>query len=78
VTDAYPSLKARKLLGILAAKPLSYAVVRQAGSHRRLEAEGRPPLMFAFHDSATIPSGMVRKILVKDVGLSDDEARGLL
>jgi predicted RNA binding protein YcfA (HicA-like mRNA interferase family) len=76
--DAYPSLKARKLLGILTAKPLSYAVVRQAGSHRRLEAEGRPPLIFAFHDGATIPSGMVRKILVKDVGLTDDEARELL
>jgi predicted RNA binding protein YcfA (HicA-like mRNA interferase family) len=78
VTDSFPSLKARKFLGILAAQPLGYVVVRQAGSHRRLEAEGRPPLMFAFHDKATIPGGMVRKILVKDVGLSDDEARGLL
>ena len=78
MTDSFPSLKARKLLAILAAQPLGYAVVRQAGSHRRLEAEGRPPLMFAFHNSATIPGGMVRKILVKDVGLSDDEARGLL
>jgi hypothetical protein len=34
--------------------------------------------MFAFHDGATIPGGMVRKILVKDVGLGDDVARGLL
>jgi predicted RNA binding protein YcfA (HicA-like mRNA interferase family) len=78
VTDSYPSLKARKLMAILTAQPLGYVVVRQNGSHRRLEADGRPPLMFAFHDGATIPGGMVRKILVKDVGLGDDVARGLL
>jgi predicted RNA binding protein YcfA (HicA-like mRNA interferase family) len=78
VSDSYPSLKARRLLAILRAKPLGYVVVRQAGSHRRLEAEGRPALLFAFHDGATIPGGMVRKILIKDIGLNDDEARQLL
>ena len=60
------------------AKPLSYRIVRQSGSHRRLEAEGRPPLTFSFHDRATIPPGMVRKILVKQIGLDEDEARRLL
>jgi hypothetical protein len=34
-----------------------------------------PPLTFAFHDNATIPAGLVRKILVRDVGLAEDEAR---
>ena len=43
-----------------------------------MEAPGRPPLTFAFHDKATIPSGLVRKVLVKDVGLAEDEARKLL
>jgi hypothetical protein len=43
-----------------------------------MEAPGRPPLTFAFHDSATIPSGLVRKVLVRDVGLAEDEARKLL
>ena len=37
-----------------------------------------PPLTFAFHDKATIPGGLVRKILVRDVGLAEDEARKLL
>jgi hypothetical protein len=37
-----------------------------------------PPLTFAFHDKATVPSGLVRKILTKDVGLADDEPRKLL
>lgn len=41
-------------------------------------AKGHPPLTFAFHDSATIPPGMVRKILTKDIGLSEEEAMDLL
>jgi hypothetical protein len=43
-----------------------------------MEAPGRPPLTFAFHDNATVPSGLVRKVLVRDVGLAEDEARKLL
>lgn len=74
----FPTMKARRLLAILERKPLSYRVSRQSGSHRRMEAPGRPPLTFAFHDSATIPSGLVRKVLVRDVGLAEDEARKLL
>jgi predicted RNA binding protein YcfA (HicA-like mRNA interferase family) len=79
-------MKAKRLLAILERKPLSYRVSRQlsyrvsrqSGSHRRMEAPGRPPLTFAFHDNATVPSGLVRKVLVRDVGLAEDEARKLL
>lgn len=74
----FPSLKARRLLSILKAKPLSSGIVRQTGSHRRMEADGRPPLTFAFHDGATIPGRMVRKIVVDQVGLDEDEARALI
>jgi predicted RNA binding protein YcfA (HicA-like mRNA interferase family) len=56
----------------------SYRAGSGTGSHRRLEASGRPSLTFAFHDNATIPSGLVRKILVRDIGLAEDEARKLL
>lgn len=31
-------------------EPLSYEIVRQRGSHRRLKAAGRPPITFAFHE----------------------------
>jgi predicted RNA binding protein YcfA (HicA-like mRNA interferase family) len=48
-------MKAKRLLAVLERRPLSYRVVRQSGSHRRMEAPGRPPLTFAFHDKATIP-----------------------
>lgn len=33
-----------------------------------MQSPDYPPLTFAFHDKATIPSGLVRKILVRDVG----------
>jgi predicted RNA binding protein YcfA (HicA-like mRNA interferase family) len=55
-------------------RELGYQIVRQRGSHRRLVAEGRPPLTFAFHESASLSPGEVRDILVKQVGLSPDEA----
>ena len=50
----------------------------QGGSHTVLVAEGRPQLIFAFHDNQTIPPGLVQKILVRDVGLSESEALDLL
>ncbi len=71
-------MKARRLLAILEREPLNYRVSRQSGSHRRMEAPGRPPLTFAFHDKATVPPGVVRKVLVRDVGLAEAEARELL
>jgi len=71
-------MKAKRLLAVLERDPLNYRVSRQSGSHRRMEAPGRPPLTFAFHDRATVPSGLVRKVLVRDIGLAEDEARKLL
>jgi predicted RNA binding protein YcfA (HicA-like mRNA interferase family) len=71
-------MKAKALLAVLIREPLCYRTVRQRGSHRRLEAPGRPPLLFSFHDGATVPPGLVKKVLVKDVGLTDDEAIDLL
>ncbi len=76
--EQFPSMKPKRLLATLERTPLGYRVARQAGSHRRLKAPDRPPLTFAFHDNATIPSGLVRKILVRDIGLAEDEARKLL
>ncbi len=74
----FPSLKAKKLLAVLERSPLNYRVARRSGSHRRMQSPDYPPLTFAFHDKATIPAGLVRKILTGDVGLAEDEARKLL
>jgi predicted RNA binding protein YcfA (HicA-like mRNA interferase family) len=67
------------MLRILRRRPLEYEIVRQGGSHRRLESpNGYPALLFAFHDGDSLPPGLVKKILVDDVGLSPEEALDLL
>ena len=76
---SFPSLKARQLLAVLARSPLEYRVIRQRGSHRHLRSlAGFPDLLFSFHDRATVPPGAVRKILTRDIGLSEADALDLL
>lgn len=71
----FPSLKSGQLESILFRKPLSYEVVRQSGSHKTLESSnGYPPLGFSWHDGVDLPPGLVRKVLTKDVGLSNADA----
>jgi predicted RNA binding protein YcfA (HicA-like mRNA interferase family) len=67
-----------KFRRILQRKPLDYRITRQSGSHVRMESDRYPPLTLAFHDKAEIPGGLIRRILTKGVGLTDDEARRLL
>lgn len=43
-----------------------------------MEAPGRPRLLFSFHDNAEIPPGLVRKVLVKDIGLDVQAALDIL
>lgn len=73
----FPAMKARRLRSLLA-RELGYAVVpsrSRGGSHRRLEAPGRPGLWFAFHDRDEVGGAMIRVILVRQVGLTLDEAK---
>lgn len=75
----FPSLRARRLLAIRERSPLEYRIVRQRGSHRHLRSTaGYPDLLFSFHDRVTVPPGAVRKILTRDVGLSERDALALL
>lgn len=74
----FPSLKAKKLLQLLQAEPLGYRIVRQSGSHRKLEASGHPTIVFAFHDNQTIRPSTVKDILCNQVGLPEKDARTLL
>jgi predicted RNA binding protein YcfA (HicA-like mRNA interferase family) len=73
----FPSLKARQLLRVLTTE-LGYRVARQSGSHRRLQAPGRPTITFSFHDRQTIRPATVKRILCQQVGLDEDEALRLL
>lgn len=73
-------MKARELRRLLERPPLGYTAKRSpGGSHVRLTSSaGYPDLTFAFHDSQTLAPGLVRKILTKDVGLTEEEAWRLL
>jgi predicted RNA binding protein YcfA (HicA-like mRNA interferase family) len=74
----FGSMKSKDLIALLKRQPLGYEVTHQTGSHRKLKSDDYPPLLFAFHDRDTVPPGLVRKILTKDVGLSKQEALDLL
>ena len=72
----FPSMRASRLLAVLVREPLAYRVVRQRGSHRRLVSDrGYRPITYAFHDRVTLPPGVVRDVLVRQVGV--DEASAL-
>ncbi len=71
-------MKATDLLALLTRKPLRYRITRQRGSHRMLEADYYGIVRFSYHDGRTVPPGVVRKILVNDVGLSESRALDLL
>jgi predicted RNA binding protein YcfA (HicA-like mRNA interferase family) len=74
----FPSMKADDLLALLQRRPLRYKIVRQSGSHRRLEADGYRSFTFSYSSNRTVPPCAVRKILVQDVGLEEDHALRLL
>jgi predicted RNA binding protein YcfA (HicA-like mRNA interferase family) len=74
----FGAVKWRRLRRILEGEPLGYRVTRPTGSHRTMEARGRPTLHLSFHDNQELPGGLVRKILLGDVGLTEAEALKLL
>ena len=71
-------MNARQFLAVLMRAPLGYEITRQKGSHRKLEADGLPALLWSYHDSATVPPGIIRKYLVSEIGMTESEAVALL
>jgi len=70
-------MKGRELLRHLARKPLSYVEDpdrSRKGSHRTLVSSIFGEVHFSFHDGANIAPRAVRKVLVKDVGLTEEDA----
>lgn len=74
--DEFPALKSQRVLSML--ERLGYSEQRRKGSHRRLVAEARPPLTFAYHEGDEVPPKALRHMLTVQVGLNDDEIRSLL
>ncbi len=72
----FPSMKGGQVLRLL--KKLGYEVERQRGSHCTLVAANRPPLVFAWHDSADVSPQALKHLLVRQVGLTDEEIAEVL
>jgi predicted RNA binding protein YcfA (HicA-like mRNA interferase family) len=68
----FPRLKCRQLLTLL--KRLGYTVDWQTGSHRQMSADGRKRITLSYPEGADVPPGVIRKNLVDQAGLSEDEA----
>jgi predicted RNA binding protein YcfA (HicA-like mRNA interferase family) len=75
VAPGFGAMKARRLRSLLERELGYVAKPGTGGSHRKLEAPGRPQLTFAFHDGDEVGAAMVRTILVRQVGLTLDEAK---
>ncbi|CAA6604184.1 putative periplasmic or secreted lipoprotein [Rhodospirillaceae bacterium LM-1] len=56
----WPSIKAKRLLAVL--QKQGWTIKRQTGSHRTLAYEGRPDIVFAFHDNEEIGPRMLARI----------------
>lgn len=70
--DRFPALSGaalRRLLVVLCGPP-----ERGRGSHQTFRSRAGTPFTYAFHDRKEVTGSIVRRILVNDVGLSEDEA----
>ena len=66
----WPATKARHVLAALLR--IGWRIKRTSGSHRTLEREGWPDIIFAFHDDEEIGPRMLARI-AKRTGLTPDD-----
>lgn len=66
----WPASKARQVLAAL--YRLGWRLKRQTGSHKTLQREGWPDVVFAFHDGDEIGPRMLAR-LARHTGLKPDD-----
>lgn len=78
MTPRFPSMKARKMRRVL--RSIGYRPLpgMGQGSHTVLGCDGRGNILFAWHDKQTIPHFRVKSMLVKEAGMTVQEAREVL
>ncbi|WP_209910526.1 type II toxin-antitoxin system HicA family toxin [Paeniglutamicibacter psychrophenolicus] len=70
-------MDAKKLLRIV--RKLGYASNGNGkGSHDVMSCTGRPNITWAFHASKEVTGGLVKKVLMKEIGLTREEAKEAL
>ncbi|ARO11682.1 hypothetical protein BMR99_03330 [Propionibacterium freudenreichii] len=78
MSTVWPSLKARQLRRILEASGYTEVADSRRGSHLTLRHPKLKDIRWAFHDKQTVPPMLVKKILLRDAGMSLDEALEVL
>ena len=68
--SVWPSIKAKRLLTALMA--IGWTEKRRTGSHRVLERQGWPDVVFAFHDGEEIGPRMLART-AKSTGLTPED-----
>lgn len=68
--SGFPASRARKVLAALVR--IGWTVKRQSGSHRTLQRDGWPDVVFAFHDGEEIGPRMLAR-LAKLTGLQPED-----
>jgi predicted RNA binding protein YcfA (HicA-like mRNA interferase family) len=66
----WPSTKARRVLAAVLRR--GWRIKRQSGSHRTLERQGSPDVVFAFHDDEELGQRMLARI-AKHTGLRPED-----
>ncbi|HRQ71393.1 MAG TPA: type II toxin-antitoxin system HicA family toxin [Phycisphaerales bacterium] len=66
----WPSTRSSRVLAALLR--ICWTVKRQSGSHRTLSRDGRPDVVFAFHDNEEIGPRMLARIATR-TGLKPDD-----
>jgi len=66
----WKSIKAKRLLAAL--ERIGWRVKRQTGSHKILERDGWPDMVFAFHDNEEIGPKMMAR-MAKVTGLKPED-----
>ena len=68
--STWPAKKARLVLAAL--EKIGWRLKRQSGSHRTLNRDGWPDVVFAFHDDVEIGPKMLARI-AKKTGLTPND-----
>lgn len=71
-------MKTKELIKCLSRLPLKYKIIGQSGSHRTLGSENYPEIRISYHDTFEISGFKIRKILMEDIGLTEEIARKVI
>jgi hypothetical protein len=71
-------MKSQRMLRLLTSSPFNYTIKSQRGSHLVLISPSYPEFTFIYHHGKELSGIRVRKILCNEIGLSLNQALGVM